>query len=393
MKRSAFWTATIFASALLISLILLLSVRAELRRQVRNRELITVIESRDYRKAQELLTEGADGAPELVSGPPPGFGDAWKALKERWTHSTLPQPANKRISGLDMLMAANPGPGQQGGPTVTDFENLAYALLNAGAATYNKDSMGRTLLDIAVQCHMHQLVKQIVGHPFEQNAYRNLCLADHEDGLTLLINGVSANVTDPDTGRTPLFDSDRQRAELLLANGGNINATARDASSPLFCFCASGNEDMITLLLNKSATVDDVLPASGISTLMMAAAHCHLPIVKRIHALGGEAQARTRWGDTLLMFAVCGPDTDTIKWVLDTFRSTDVNQEGSSGCRALDIVNQRLVTANSEQERSRLQAAAALLKAHGATATGASKRWNLDNYTPPNRSMAPRAQQ
>ncbi len=391
MKRNAFIASTFFALIALAVMLVLLSVRAELHTLIRKRELVTAIKALDFRKAQDIVGRGSDGYGALPTGAEPTFGIAWQRVKTHMQHKTSVEEFGERISGLDLLIEASEKLGPPDSSEAEGFENLAIALHSAGATTFKRDSHGHTLLDIAVQRRMHKLVLQLVSSKpgIEQDAYRNLCIAEKDDALALLMNGTSANAKDIETGRTALFSADRRKTEVLLANGANISAAAYDGSTPLFCQCAAGNDEVATYLLNHGATVEDTTPATGISTVMMATAHCGLAIVKRVAALGGDISQKTRNGDTILMFAVTNPELAVTAWALTSVPGLEVNQRGTNGCTALDVVNQRLSKAQTEQERTHLLDVAAQLKSHGATATGASKPWTLDHYILPNRSMAP----
>lgn len=120
----------------------------------------------------------------------------------------------------------------------------------------------------------------------------------------------------------------------LLAGGANVNARAKDGSTPLHVAAASGDAAAIRALLTGGANVD--ARAKDESTpLHHAARFGKMASVRALLAGGADADARAKYGLTLLHFAVLSGDVATIHALLAD--GADVNARGEDGFTPLHM--------------------------------------------------------
>ncbi len=130
----------------------------------------------------------------------------------------------------------------------------------------------------------------------------------------LLVGGANVNARAKD-GSTPLHvaaaSGDAAAIRALLAGGADINARGKDGFTPLHGAAASGDVAAIRALLTGGANVD-ARAKDGSTPLHQAARFGEMASVRALLAGGADADARTKDGLTPLHFATMSGDAATI---------------------------------------------------------------------------------
>ena len=129
----------------------------------------------------------------------------------------------------------------------------------------------------------------------------------HKEIANLLIaNGANVNAKDA-AGRTPLYNaswnSHWETAELLIAKGANVNAKDSMVQLTSLHFAATeGQKNIVELLVAKGADVDAANMVGG-TPLMNAAWHGHSEIAVHLVENGANINAKDQYGMTPLHYA------------------------------------------------------------------------------------------
>jgi ankyrin repeat protein len=117
-------------------------------------------------------------------------------------------------------------------------------------------------------------------------------------------------------------------AELLLANGADLEARNAQGSTPLSIAAGSGRREMAELLLAHKAEVN-VRNQWGETPLIKAAAEGYTEVVEVLLANKADVNARSESGQTPLIFAVAGGHLEVVEVLLAN--KADVNASGLNG--------------------------------------------------------------
>jgi hypothetical protein len=99
-------------------------------------------------------------------------------------------------------------------------------------------------------------------------------------------------------------------AELLLANGANVNAKNKTGTTPLHCAAWNGHKNIAELLLAKGTDVN-ARNEQGVTPFHGAACNGHKNMVELLLAKGADINERRGDGLTALGMAESGGHTDT----------------------------------------------------------------------------------
>ncbi len=169
----------------------------------------------------------------------------------------------------------------------------------------------------------------------------------------LFAKGMDPNTTDPD-GNTLLMIAVRENhalmAERLLRQQAKSGARNRYGETALMLAAASGNMDLVKLLVTHGAQVN----VSGWSPLIYAAWRGNAEVVKYLLDKGAEIDAVSPSGMSALMMASRSGHFDTVKLLLWEVANPNIKSE--SGATALGLAQKG---GNTD--------IAALLKQAGAT--------------------------
>jgi ankyrin repeat protein len=171
-----------------------------------------------------------------------------------------------------------------------DHKDLVELFLAKGADVASKDNRGETLLNLAVLHGRKDFVKELLQNKADVNAKDNqgatpLLFAFKKDVMDLLLaHGAEVNsiyeasaagdvekarallkenpklvATRDERGLLPLdyaVRSGKTMAELLIANGADVNATDAYGDTPLYMAVAGAFGDVAEMLISKGADVN-----------------------------------------------------------------------------------------------------------------------------------------
>lgn len=202
-------------------------------------------------------------------------------------------------------------------------EEVARTLLEYGAQVDKTDSKGRTPLIAASYMGHHEAVEVLLDH----NA--DVDLADG-DGRTAL--SVAAFCVPTAAGVKGFGEV----ASLLLEHGADPGHRDHDGMTPLLLAAYEGHEDVVELLLEAGADVDEtagidssVSAAAAVTPLLAAAAMGHMRTVSRLLFWGAAVDAIDCEGRTALCLAAARGSVEVVRALLD--RGLDENHKDDLG--------------------------------------------------------------
>ncbi|XP_034549277.1 ankyrin repeat domain-containing protein 50 [Notolabrus celidotus] len=202
-------------------------------------------------------------------------------------------------------------------------EEIVLTLLDFGAKVDKVDSKGRTPLIAAAYMGHHEAVEILLDHNTEVN------LADG-DGRTAL--SVAALCVPTAAG----VKGYGEVASLLLERGADPGHRDHDGMTPLLLAAYEGNDDVVELLLEAGADVDEtagpdgnICAAAAVTPLLAAAAMGHMKTVSRLLFWGAAVDAIDCEGRTALSLAAARGTVEVVRSLLD--RGLDENHKDDLG--------------------------------------------------------------
>lgn len=202
-------------------------------------------------------------------------------------------------------------------------EEIVLTLLDYGAQVDKPDSKGRTPLIAAAYMGHHEAVEILLDHNAEVD------LADG-DGRTAL--SVAALCVPTAAG----VKGYGEVASLLLERGADPGHRDHDGMTPLLLAAYEGHDDVVELLLEAGADVDEtagpdgsVSAAAAVTPLLAAAAMGHMKTVSRLLFWGAAVDAIDCEGRTALCLAAARGSVEVVRALLD--RGLDENHKDDLG--------------------------------------------------------------
>ncbi|XP_060944865.1 ankyrin repeat domain-containing protein 50 [Limanda limanda] len=202
-------------------------------------------------------------------------------------------------------------------------EEIVLTLLDYGAQVDKADGKGRTPLIAAAYMGHHEAVEILLDRKAEVD------LADG-DGRTAL--SVAALCVPTAAG----IKSYGEVASLLLERGADPGHRDHDGMTPLLLAAYEGHEEVVELLLEAGADVDEtagpdgnVPAAAAVTPLLAAAAMGHMKTVSRLLFWGAAVDAIDCEGRTALCLAAARGSTEVVRALLD--RGLDENHKDDLG--------------------------------------------------------------
>ncbi|KAL0985519.1 hypothetical protein UPYG_G00157930 [Umbra pygmaea] len=199
-------------------------------------------------------------------------------------------------------------------------EEILVTLLGYGAQVDLADREGRTPLIVAAYMGNREVLEILLDHGAEVN------LADG-DGRTAL--SVAALCV-PKAGVKGYGDV----ASLLLERGADSGHMDKDGMTPLLLAAYEGHEEVVELLLEAGADVDEsagphATASVAVTPLLAAAAMGHLGTVGRLLFWGAAVDGIDGEGRTALSLAAARGSVEVVKALLD--RGLDENHKDDLG--------------------------------------------------------------
>ncbi|XP_037646230.1 ankyrin repeat domain-containing protein 50 [Sebastes umbrosus] len=202
-------------------------------------------------------------------------------------------------------------------------EEIVLTLLDYGARVDKADSKGRTPLIAAAYMGHHEAVEILLDHNAEVN------LADG-DGRTAL--SVAALCVPTVAG----VKGYGEVASLLLERRADPGHRDHDGMTPLLLAAYEGHDDVVELLLEAGADIDEtagpngnVPAAAAVTPLLAAAAMGHMRTVSRLLFWGAAVDAIDCEGRTALCLAAARGSVEVVRALLD--RGLDENHKDDLG--------------------------------------------------------------
>ncbi|KAJ0005825.1 hypothetical protein NQD34_015719 [Periophthalmus magnuspinnatus] len=229
-------------------------------------------------------------------------------------------------------------------------------LLDAGADVDGCDAEGKTALRAAAWGGHEEIVRILLKYganfdkadcngrtPLIATAYMG-----HQETVEILLDhGAEVNFADGD-GRTALsvaalcvptvagVKGYGEVVSLLLERGANPGHRDKDGMTPLLLAAYEGNEDVVELLLEAGADVDETArqdgelqSAAAVTPLLAAAAMGHMSTVSKLLFWGADVDAIDSEGRTALCLAAAQGSVEVVRALLD--RGLDENHKDDLG--------------------------------------------------------------
>lgn len=202
-------------------------------------------------------------------------------------------------------------------------EEIVLTLLDFGAQVDKVDSKGRTPLIAAAYMGHHEAVEILLDH----NAKVDLADGDGRTALSVAALCVPTAAGVKGYGEV---------ASLLLERGADPGCRDNDGMTPLLLAAYEGNDDVVELLLEAGADVDEtagpdgnVPAAAAVTPLLAAAAMGHMKTVSRLLFWGAAVDAIDSEGRTALCLAAARGSVEVVRSLLD--RGLDENHKDDLG--------------------------------------------------------------
>ncbi|XP_033472133.2 uncharacterized protein ankrd50l [Epinephelus lanceolatus] len=202
-------------------------------------------------------------------------------------------------------------------------EEIVLTLLNYGAQVDKADSKGRTPLIAAAYMGHHEAVEILLDH----NADVNLADGDGRTALSVAALCVPTAAGVKGYGEV---------ASLLLERGADPGHRDHDGMTPLLLAAYEGHDDVVELLLEAGADVDEtagpdgnIPAAAAVTPLLAAAAMGHMKTVSRLLFWGAAVDAIDCEGRTALCLAAARGSIDVVRTLLE--RGLDENHKDDLG--------------------------------------------------------------
>jgi len=266
--------------------------------------------------AEYLIDHGANVNVEVPRG--------WTALCE-----TINVSNSSKMAGLLITRGADINAGYW--PPITSSVrekriDLLKFLIQRGADVNNTDNWGYTPLYFAVHNDDLDYLKALIAHgaeldtkhPGGETALMSGAFTGRTEAVKLLLEaGADINAKN-DRGQTALhvpldirtsnsdclqYQLPTDTIELLLAKGADVNLKDEDGRTPLHLAAESADGDIVKLLLDKGAKIDEKDDESGFTALHYAARLGNKDAAELLIARGADVNAKDKQGHTPLCVA------------------------------------------------------------------------------------------
>jgi ankyrin repeat protein len=274
MKQTPLWTAVMGDHVRVVRVLLEAGAKFDITDHSGDTLLQSAVWSESFRPIELLLAAGAD--PNTV-GPGTPAALHWAVMKgspevtdlllEAGADPNIPLPAGRDKGSFEglapgatpLMIAAREG-----------SLELVHRLLEAGADWTQKDSQGKTAVDLATKAGRTEVLRRLeqAGAKVDYTSERlhNAALMESVKQQDVggvrraLEGGARTNLTEKRTERTPLMlaclDGNAEIVTLLLDAGADPNEHTKRGEYPLANAVVRGHTEVVRLLLAAGAEVD-----------------------------------------------------------------------------------------------------------------------------------------
>lgn len=200
-------------------------------------------------------------------------------------------------------------------------ESTVIAILEQYPELMSIISLGRTLLEIAIDCKCYLVTDYIIDYYIAQGiriknieGLISLAISTNNPAAisTLYRTGVNFNNLPQNPLFEAVFNAHYEAVKVLLDCGVDINARLEGATAVLFIITLNNQkfDKIFDLLLSRGADVN--LTAKGFDALSSAVYHGNIPYIKKLLAHSPNCQVLDEEGNNLLLLACLSCDFDEL---------------------------------------------------------------------------------
>ncbi|MDR0454449.1 MAG: ankyrin repeat domain-containing protein [Deferribacteraceae bacterium] len=245
-------------------------------------------------------------------------------------HIALQMP-NNRLAEILIDAGADVNAANQSGRTPLMLamagrnDTMTKKILTKNPNLYQTDGEGRTAYDFAGRdsTAAQRVIAQAMRES-EENALKlfDFTAANNLSGIAnLLVKGARVNISDPETGNTPIFSAVANNYKditiFLIKNGADINWQNKRGNTPLMVAVSTGDIKLIDILINYGAKVN-LQNSVGDTALIWAVKLNNLDFVRALLAANANPNLRNYEGVSPLSIAT-GEDMTEVERMLRSF--------------------------------------------------------------------------
>jgi ankyrin repeat protein len=232
--------------------------------------------------------------------------------------------------------------------------DMAEFLIQHGADVNAKDTYGYTPLYYAIRyIYNSDFINLLIAKGAKvdtkctggETALMSGAVIGRTEAVKLLLEaGADINAKD-DRGQTALhrmmdisYRPSKNMAELLLARGADVNSKDKDGRTPLHLAAESADADIVELLLDNGARINEKDDESGFTALHYAARFGNKDAAEVLIARGADINAKDKQGHTPLQVAV-NHDYKVAELLIN--KGADSGIRAESGQTLLQLAQQR----------------------------------------------------